>query len=368
MHRTTGSQFFSMLRLGLLLLWLGGLPVQAQPQPQGTLLDVAVPGPSLEDNLLGVETTRAAQVYLPPGYDDTTRRYPVLYILHGIGDPITVWTEPWSDDEGAYGTMQDLMDRGLAAGILRPMIFVVVDARTPFSGGHYASSPVIGDWEAFIAEDLVGFMDASYRTIPEAGSRGILGHSMGGHGALRLGFKRPDVFSVVYGLNPSLLGWAGDVSAENPAFRLLVTEADPSEHFEDNFYVVAAIGLSQAFSPNPSKPPFFADYPFMLEDGRLVPAPEAHARWEANFPINMIDGYLARGIALRGIRFDSAFEDEFTHIPPTARALSERLTERGVAHVFEMYNGDHRNRLWGAGGRLYTEALPYFSRLLGREY
>ncbi|MDX1546318.1 MAG: hypothetical protein R3247_04985, partial [Rhodothermales bacterium] len=173
--------------------------------------------------------------------------------------------------------------------------------------------------------------------------------------------------SVVYGLNPSLLGWAGDVSAENPAFATLLTAEDPSAHFETDFYVAAIIGVSQAFSPNPQKPPFFADYPFRLEDGRVVPDPDAHARWEANFPASMIDGYLARGIPLRGLRFDSAFEDEFSHIPPTARALSARLTERGVEHTFEMYNGDHRNRLWGRGGRLYTEALPYFSRLLAGE-
>ena len=362
--RTKTAPRYALIWIAVLALWCAGT---VQAQPHGTLLDVEVPGPALEGNLLGMPTARAAQVYLPPGYDAGTRRYPVLYVLHGIGDPITVWTEPWSDDAAGYGTLQRLMDRGIDAGLVQPMIFVVVDARTPFPGGHYADSPVTGNWEDFIAEDLVGYMDTTYRTLPAAASRGILGHSMGGHGALRLGLKRPDVFSVVYGLNPSLLGWAGDVSAENPAFATLLTAEDPSAHFETDFYVAAIIGVSQAFSPNPQKPPFFADYPFRLEDGRVVPDPDAHARWEANFPASMIDGYLARGIPLRGLRFDSAFEDEFSHIPPTARALSARLTERGVEHTFEMYNGDHRNRLWGRGGRLYTEALPYFSRLLAGE-
>lgn len=67
---------------------------------------------------------------------------------------------------------------------------------------------------------------------------------------------------------------------------------------------------------------------------------------------------------LRGLRFDSGYEDEFTHIPPSARAFSSALTARGIEHVFEEYNGDHRNRLWGRTGRLATELLPYFWNLL----
>ena len=100
------------------------------------------------------------------------------------------------------------------------------------------------------------------------------------------------------------------------------------------------------------------------EGDELVPDPSAYERWEANFPINMIADYRDRGASLRGLRFDSAFTDEFSHIPITSRAFSEALTANGVRHTFEMYNGDHRNRLWGRDGRLYTEVLPYFARLL----
>ena len=331
----------------------------------GTLLEIQVEGPSLANNLLGFDTTRDVAVYLPPSYGvHPERRYPVVFVLHGITDPISVWTTPWSTEEVAYGTLPNLMDEGIRQGMLQEMILVMPDARTPFFGCHYANSSVKGNWEDFIVQDLVAFVDAHYRTLDTPEHRGILGHSMGGHGAIRIGMRHPDVFSVVYGLNPSLLGWGGDVAADNPAFDILLSEADPSRHFESNFYVPAIIGVSQAFSPNPENPPFFADYPFMKEGEAIVPNPEAHARWEANFPIHMIEAYRRDGMRLRGLRFDSALTDEFSHIPIASRAFSEALTAQGVPHVFELYNGDHRNRLWGRQGRLYTEVLPYVSSLL----
>ena len=350
--------------LFLFLVSLIALPTSLCAQ-QGQLREITVPGPSLEHNLLGFETMRGVAVYLPPSYESSPgRRYPVLYVLHGITDPYTVWTEAWSSDEVDYGTLPNLMDRGIAAGFVEEMILVMPDARTPFFGCHYANSSVKGNWQDFIAIDLVRYIDSNYRTLPDAASRGVMGHSMGGHGAIRLGLKHPDLFSAIYGMNPSMMGWGGDVSASNPAFALLLSSPDPSAHFETNFYVPAIIGVSQAFSPAPDNPPFFAEYPFKKEGGTIVPNKEAFARWEANFPIHMIDGYQAHAHQLSGLRFDTALTDEFTHIPPTTKAFSEALTTKGVPHRFEMYNGDHRNRLWGRQGRLYTEVLPYFSGVL----
>jgi len=353
--------------LFVLTLGIGWISFPAFPSlaQNGQLNYVNIHGPSLENNMLGVSTTRETAIYLPPSYQASpSKRYPVLFILHGITDPITVWTEPWSPDDAEFATIQNLMDKGIAEGLLEEMILVIPDARTPFYGCHYANSSVKGNWQDFVTKDLVAYIDTNYRTLPHSPNRGIMGHSMGGHGALRIGLQHPEIFSAVYGMNPSLMGWGGDVSAENPAFETLLSSQDPTPHFESNFYVPAIIGVSQAFSPNPDNPPFYADYPFKMENGAIVQNQAAFTRWEENFPESMIDDYLAGTQRLQGLRFDSAFIDEFSHIPPTTRAFSEALTAQNVPHFFEMYNGDHRNRLWGASGRLYTEALPYFSRLL----
>jgi hypothetical protein len=166
-------------------------------------------------------------------------------------------------------------------------------------------------------------------------------------------------------MNPAVIDWAADLSIDNPAFRSILERSDASEL--QGFYEPAVICIAQAFSPNRERPPFHADLPFRLEGDALVPDEPAFAKWEAHFPANMAERYSDNLKKLAGLRFDSGYEDEFTHIPVTSRELSRRLTELGVPHVFEEYNGDHRNRMWGRTGRLYTEVLPWFSLLLEGE-
>jgi hypothetical protein len=129
-------------------------------------------------------------------------------------------------------------------------------------------------------------------------------------------------------------------------------------------YPPAIVCIAQAFSPAPDRPPFYADFPFALLKGELRPAEPAFTKWEENMPVFMARRYEANLRLLRGLRFDTAWEDEYTHIPLGARALSRALTSLGVEHTFEEYNGDHRNRRWGRTGRIYTAMLPYFWFLL----
>jgi len=135
--------------------------------------------------------------------------------------------------------------------------------------------------------------------------------------------------------------------------------AKPEDALQGGLFALGVIVVGQAFSPNPERPPLFVDLPFALVDGKVQPAQPAFSRWQENMPVKMVDKYAANLRKLRGLRFDSGYEDEFTHIPPTSRALSAALSERGIDR-FEEYNGDHRNRMWGRTGRLASEVLPYF--------
>lgn len=163
---------------------------------------VTVHGASLEGNLSDDPADREVSVYLPPSYaNDTDRRYPVVYMLHGYTDDDAKWfglVDHWIH-------LPPIVDTALADPDTREMIIVMPNAYTRFHGSMYSSSVVTGDWERFIAEDLVAYIDTNYRTIPDATSRGIAGHSMGGYGAMRIGMKRPDVFSSVYLLSPCCL-------------------------------------------------------------------------------------------------------------------------------------------------------------------
>jgi enterochelin esterase-like enzyme len=247
------------------------------------------------------------------------------------------------------------------------MIVVMPDQKTKWGGSFYSNSAVTGNWEDFTVKDLVAHVDSKYRTLARASGRGLAGHSMGGYGAITIGMKHPDVFSVIYALNPAVLGWSRDLTIENPAFASVLKVKTAEEALSHGIYTLGIIVVGQAFSPNPDRPPFFFDPPFAMVDGKLQPASPGFRKWQDRLPVNMVDTYRGNLLKLRGLRFDSGYEDEFLHIPPTARVLSTELTARGIDHTFEEYNGDHRNRLWGRTGRLASEVFPYFWLLLESE-
>ncbi|HEV2829828.1 MAG TPA: alpha/beta hydrolase-fold protein [Pyrinomonadaceae bacterium] len=362
----TPSYLFNLRRsiTSLLLVLLVVVLVTAQ----GRLVRQTVHGASLEKNVTGDSADRRVSIYLPPGYESSpNKRYPVVYLLHGIGDTDDEFTKPWKNQNAEWGTVQGLMDRGIATGRLKEMIIVIPDQRTKMMGSFYTNSSATGNWEDFTTRDLVNYIDQKYRTLARVESRGVAGHSMGGYGAIKLGMKHPDVFSVVYGMNPALLGWGGDVSLDNPAFKSLLGMTSVDQVFQGGFYAIGGMCLAQAFSPNPGRPPFFVDLPFKQVEGKLQPVEPAYGKWSENMPLNIAAQNKENLMKLRGLRFDTAWEDEFTHIPITTRAFARKLTELGVKHIFEEYNGDHRNRMWGETGRLYTEVLPYFSLLLDPE-
>ncbi|HJR05722.1 MAG TPA: alpha/beta hydrolase-fold protein [Pyrinomonadaceae bacterium] len=347
----------------LLLLIIFAAPVALAQE--GKLVRETVHGASLENNVTGEATDRRVSVYLPPSYTSApNKRYPVVYLLHGIGDTDGEFTSAWKGQTDAWGTIRGLMNNGVAEGRFGEMIVVMPDERTKMMGSFYTNSAATGNWEDFTAKDLVGYIDKKYRTLARAESRGLAGHSMGGHGAIKVGMKHPEIFSVVYGMNPAVLGWGNDVSLENPAFVALFKMTTLEEVFQGGIYSVGGLCVAQAFSPNPQRAPFYADMPYKLVDGKPQPNEPAYTKWTENMPLNMAAQYKANLLKLRGLRFDTGWEDEFTHIPPTTRAFARKLTELGVEHIFEEYNGDHRNRMWGRKGRLYTEVLPYFWLLL----
>ncbi len=149
----------------------------------------------MEGNLDGDSAARSVTVYLPASYKkNTSQRYPVVYFLHGYTD----------DDAKFYGfskhwmTLPPILDTAFAKGNANEMIVVTPNAFTRFQGSMYSNSITTGNWEDFVAKELVAYIDSHYRTVAKAGSRGLAGHSMGGYGALRIGQKYPDVFSSIY--------------------------------------------------------------------------------------------------------------------------------------------------------------------------
>jgi enterochelin esterase-like enzyme len=142
-------------------------------------------------------------VYLPPGYrTHPHRRYPVLYLLHGVpGRP------------GAFlatvraGVVEDEL---VARHRIRPMILVMPFGSTgSFTDEEWANGVSPGnDWETFLARDVVRAIDQRYRTIRSGGARALAGLSEGGYGAFNIGLHHPGEFRV-------LESWSGYERADD---------------------------------------------------------------------------------------------------------------------------------------------------------
>src|SRR5678815_1267844 len=158
---------------------------------------IKIHGTTLEGNLEGNAVDRDVLVFLPPSYDkQKSRRYPVIYALHGY----SIGAEQWSKEIHVPQTIEGAFAQGA-----QEMIVVLPDSKTVHNGSMYSSSVTTGDFENFIARDAVGYIDAHYRTIPNRLARGLVGHSMGGYGATRIGTKHADVFGSLYIMSPCCL-------------------------------------------------------------------------------------------------------------------------------------------------------------------
>jgi S-formylglutathione hydrolase len=324
-------------------------PAVSQPVgvTKGTVERIKVHGRSLEGNLEGDSPDRDVAIYLPPAYKElVNRRYPVIYLLHGYTDS----DEKWFGMVKHFISVPEAADKALAAGA-KETIIVMPNAYTRFQGSMYSSSVTTGDWENYVASDLVSFIDGHYRTLARRESRGLAGHSMGGYGTMRIGMKHPEVFSSIYALSPCCMipNMSGQGRGGVPAAESIHTQ----EEFEKaDFLTKAQFASGAAWSPNPKNPPFFLD--LATKDGQ--PQGQILAKWAANAPLAMVDMYIGNLKRLNAIAFDAGDKD--AAIAATVKTLDAMLNQYGLPHTFEIYPGTHTS---GVAERVEKNMLPFFS-------
>jgi enterochelin esterase-like enzyme len=319
-------------------------PVVAGAKPV-TVERVKIPGKSLEGNLEGNASTRDALVFLPPGYAaNKKQRYAVVYALHGY----SIGAEQWSKEIHAPQTIEGAFAQGASE-----MIVVLPDSKTAHNGSMYSSSATTGDFENYVARDVVAYMDSNYRTIPTRESRGLAGHSMGGYGATRIGLKHADVFGSLYIMSPCCL--SARPFAPDPALaQALEAVKSPADSAKLSFFPRAMLASAAAWSPNPKNPPLYVDLP--VKDGQ--PRPDVLAKWAANAPLAFLDQYVGELRRYRAIALDVGDKDG---LRGDTRKLHEEMDRYGIANTFEEYEGDHTNRL---GDRFQNHVIPFFSKTL----
>ena len=325
-------------------------PGPARVVGPGTVEKIAVHGKALEGNLEGDSPDRDVTVYLPPSYKaDESRRYPVVYLLHGYGGRENTFID-------RLAKLPEIADRLDPVQGYSSAIVVTPSAYTLHKGSMYSNSPTTGDWEKFIAEDLVAYMDSHYRTIANRMSRGLAGHSMGGYGALRIGMKRPDVFSSLYVMSACCLA-----ANRNPrpdaiaAAEAIKTRAQAEEAAQaPGFGPSTTLASAAAWSPNPANPPLFLDLPMKDKKVRA----DIVAKWVANAPIEMVSQYVPALNEYYSIAMDIGTKDTLL---ATNQQLNETMTKLRIPHRYEEYDGDHTNKVHE---RLERNVLPFFSKNL----
>ena len=301
----------------------------------------------LRGNPLGDPHERPLLVYLPPGYDDDPdRRYPAVYVIQGYSGNVAMWR-----NRSAFRVpFPEAADAVFAGGQAPPAIVVFVDAWTRYGGSQFVDSPGTGRYHSYLCDEIVPWVDAQYRTLPDAAHRAIMGKSSGGFGAMITPMLRPDLFGA-------LATHAGDALYE---YSYLSEFAAAVRHLrrydgdiwrwwreftsrvaftrEEDMSLLMVLGVAACFSANPGGT---VDLPFDPVTGVLRPA--VWQRWLDWDPVRMVRAHAEALQGLRAIWIDAGVRDEY-QLDLGAEAFRAALRDVGVRDElvhFELFDAGH---------------------------
>ncbi len=321
---------------------------------KGKLKTKVMTSPALANNPIGNNAERDMVVYTPPGYKrNGSKEYPVIYLLHGLpftGESfvlIETWDE-WVDSNGIFKTypdfpqegFRDWMDFMIYSDQIEPMIVVMPNAASAYGFSFYTNSILNGNFEDYIVTDLVNYVDSNYKTITNSGGRSLIGFSQGGYAAMKLGMKHPNIFGTV--ANHSGLVVLEALYALTP----VVIEESPDGLMGPDptkFFTSAIYGMSAAWSPNLSNPPFFVDLPFNAPTWERVES--VWSRMQEHDPFTMLDTYGDNFRSLNGIYMDCGNMDELGTCPAYDFFL-QKLDAMGIDYTYENFDGGHFDKMF----------------------
>jgi hypothetical protein len=315
----------------------------------------------LRRNPLGDPHERPLWVYVPPGYDESTRRYAVVYVIQGYTGQVTMWRNRTAYRRPFIETADELFVQGDAP----PTIVVYVDAWTAYGGSQFVDSPGTGRYHSYLCEEVVPFVDARYRTIPDRDHRAISGKSSGGFGAMITPMLRPDLFG-------SLATHAGDALYEfcylpdfAKAVRLLRDYDGDIQKWWDDFRsrtaftkeadqtLLMVLGVAACFSAAPDGTP---QLPFDATTGQLQP--ELWQRWLDWDPVRMVARYEDAVRSWNAVWIDAGTRDEW-YLDIGAQAFRHEITRAGLPADrihFETFDAPH-----GGIDYRYPQALAWLA-------
>ena len=332
----------------------------ARPR-QGTVVMKEFESRLLAGNAAGDPPRRTVPVYLPPGYADGARRFPVIVCLTGFsGRGVMLLNEqPWQPNLAAR------MDRLIASGTPEA-ILVMPDCFTRYGGSQYLDSSATGRYESHLVEELLPWVDREFRTHASREGRGVMGKSSGGYGAIVAALKHPDLFSAVachsgdmyfeYCYLPDIpkaatvLGRAGGLAGFLQAF-----DAAPKKS-HDMLTTLNVVAMAACYSPNADAGPHPFDLPFDLETGEL--RQDVFDRWLQFDPIRLLERHSESLRRMQLVFLDCGMKDEW-NLHLGARIFARRLRQLGIAHRHEEFDDGHMDITYR-----YDVSLPLLAKAL----
>jgi enterochelin esterase family protein len=161
-------------------------------QTQGIVKILRHESKVLKGNPLNDAHVRDLCVYLPPDYEASDKNFPVVYCLTGF----TGRGKMFLNDSAFAPNLAQRLDKLIAENKIKPMIAVMPDCFTYYGGSQYINSSATGNYEDYLSEEIVPFVDENLRTINERNSRAVMGKSSGGYGALIMAMHHSDIFGL----------------------------------------------------------------------------------------------------------------------------------------------------------------------------
>jgi enterochelin esterase-like enzyme len=303
----------------LLLAGCGGTPKQKGAEPPVT--EPKAPGQvtsiTIESKALG--ESKKVNIYLPPGYDKSTERYPVVYLFRGHERE---WVNPQEDGSRKGRTAATVADDLINGGTIGPVILVMPglatdDNRIPGLGINFVQPELVtaeptvgpGRFEDFMVREVIPAVDAQFRTLADRQHRGVDGFSLGGFTAVSLGLRFPDLFSSVGAFDGTMF-WANATRPDGTQDSLVL-----------NSMFRAAFG-----------------------------APVNMERFRQVNPMDLVDAVPAETLQALTFHIHSGSEAAEPNASNFFRnqALVEKLKARGVANSFEPFalEGSSHNWWW----------------------
>ncbi len=281
-----------------------------------------------------LQEEKMVDVYFPPGYDENPDLYyPVIYYLHA-----------WGGNQNTMNGMLSMTQSLINDGTIDKVIIVGADnSPAPFNGSMYVNSIIWGDYEDYMINDLLSWVESSFRAIPSRDYRALMGHSMGAYGSFRYGVLHKDKFRVL-AAHASQITFDIDLWLE-PARQKVIEENPSGPPYFYNYSFGSFTGgtflLSGAFSPDTNSPQNYIDpqiVDFLLdENGSFIDSVVTKYQ-ENDILLNYIQQLSVEDSV--GILFGCGTNDNFL-LYPGHLAMKDTLDALGLPYEFYSHGGGH---------------------------